>query len=31
MKGSVGLIRAAVEPAREDIWGTIGNMSMDWV
>lgn len=30
MKGSVALSPAVVEPAREDIWSTTDNMSMDW-
>ena len=30
MKGSMVLIPAVVEPAREDIWSTTDNPSMDW-
>ena len=30
MKGSMALIPAVVEPAREDIWSTTDNMGMDW-
>lgn len=30
MKGSMVLTPAVVEPAREDIWSTTDNPSMDW-